>query len=160
MRLSSISSQDSGFTSQDTLFLRPGSPGSGSGRLKTPEGESEGDTGTPSGGSTPSWGGGMVQGPLVPPMTDRPHTISTAYEKGHSRPSLQPYTFAPPHQNNNGTIPEESEEGASRQRVSPAESYYKIIKILTEIKGCCICLFINFALNLPDFSWQDGFVIV
>ncbi len=28
MRLSSISSQDSGFTSQDTLFLRPGSPGS------------------------------------------------------------------------------------------------------------------------------------
>ena len=26
MRLSSISSQDSGFTSQDTLFLRPGSP--------------------------------------------------------------------------------------------------------------------------------------
>ncbi len=27
MRLSSISSQDSGFTSQDTLFLRPGSPG-------------------------------------------------------------------------------------------------------------------------------------
>ena len=26
MRLSSISSQDSGFTSQDTLFLRPNSP--------------------------------------------------------------------------------------------------------------------------------------
>lgn len=26
MRLSSVSSQDSGFTSQDTLFLRPGSP--------------------------------------------------------------------------------------------------------------------------------------
>lgn len=27
---------------------------------------------------------------------DRPHTISTAYEKGHQRPQLQPYTFSPP----------------------------------------------------------------
>ena len=29
-------------------------------------------------------------------LTDRPHTISSAYEKGHQRPSLQPYTFSPP----------------------------------------------------------------
>jgi hypothetical protein len=29
-------------------------------------------------------------------LTDRPHTISSAYEKGHLRPSLQPYTFSPP----------------------------------------------------------------
>jgi hypothetical protein len=29
-------------------------------------------------------------------LNDRPHTISSAYEKGHQRPSLQPYTFNPP----------------------------------------------------------------
>jgi hypothetical protein len=29
-------------------------------------------------------------------LTERPHTISSAYEKGHQRPSLQPYTFNPP----------------------------------------------------------------
>ena len=40
-----------------------------------------------------------------PPMTDRPHTISSAYEKSHQRPLLQPYTFAPPDK----TIPEEDE---------------------------------------------------
>ena len=59
LRLSSISSQDSGFTSQDTLFLRPGSPGSG--RAKTPDG-SDGDL-SGSGGSTPganNWPG-LVQ---------------------------------------------------------------------------------------------------
>ena len=65
--MSSVSSQDSGFTSQDTLFLRPGSPK----RL-------------PSNCST-----AVDQG-------ERPHTISTAYEKGHQRPQLQPYTFSPP----------------------------------------------------------------
>jgi len=103
LRLSSISSQDSGFTSQDTLFLRPGSPGSG--RAKTPDG-SDGDL-SGSGGSTPganNWPG-LVQGMPGPPMTDRPHTISSAYEKSHQRPLLQPYTFNPPDK----TIPEEDE---------------------------------------------------
>ena len=42
-----------------------------------------------------------------PPITDRPHTISSAYEKGHQRPSLQAYTFNPPDK----TIPEEEEVG-------------------------------------------------
>ena len=60
MRLSS----DSGFTSQDTLFLRPASPK----RLHK----------------------------NVDVASERPHTISTAYEKGHQRPQLQPYTFSPP----------------------------------------------------------------
>jgi len=60
MRLSS----DSGFTSQDTLFLRPASP-------------------------KRSLNNGDV-------ASERPHTISTAYEKGHQRPQLQPYTFSPP----------------------------------------------------------------
>ena len=59
LRLSSISSQDSGFTSQDTLFLRPGSPGSS--RANPPDG-SDGDL-SGSGGSTPGagWTGHMVQ---------------------------------------------------------------------------------------------------
>lgn len=61
LRLSSISSQDSGFTSQDTLFIRPGSPGSS--RTGNPQGEgSDGDL-SGSGGSTPGagWTGHMVQ---------------------------------------------------------------------------------------------------
>jgi len=105
MRLSSISSQDSGFTSQDTLFLRPGSPTSQ--RAKTPDGSDQDLSG--SGGSTPAAGWpGLVQGIPGPPMTDRPHTISSAYEKGHQRPSLQPYTFNPPDK----TIMEEDERPA------------------------------------------------
>ena len=118
LRLSSISSQDSGFTSQDTLFLRPGEDRSNG---KT---DSDGDL-SGSGGSTPgapAWPG-LVQGMPGPPLTDRPHTISSAYEKGHQRPSLQPYTFNPPDK----SIPEEDEceSGTSRppvpQRVSTAE---------------------------------------
>ena len=38
-------------------------------------------------------------------MGDRPHTISSAYEKGHQRPQLQPYTFSPPE--STLTIPED-----------------------------------------------------
>lgn len=103
LRLSSISSQDSGFTSQDTLFLRPGSP-TGSQRAKTPDG-SEADL-SGSGGSTPGAGwAGLVQGMPGPPISDRPHTISSAYEKSHQRPLLQPYTFSPPDK----TIMEEDE---------------------------------------------------
>ncbi|XP_070133993.1 PHD finger protein rhinoceros isoform X11 [Drosophila bipectinata] len=37
----------------------------------------------------------------LPPTADRPHTISTAYEKGHQRPPLTVYTFQNPE-----TIPE------------------------------------------------------
>ena len=65
-----MSSQDSGFTSQDTLFLRPGSPK----RLPST----------------------MTNNVVVDGQNERPHTISTAYEKGHQRPQLQPYTFSPP----------------------------------------------------------------
>ena len=77
MRLSSVSSQDSGFTSQDTLFLRPGSPRRNGGNPATAS---------------------MAPPPLGAPPgpEDRPHTISSAYEKGHQRPQLQPYTFSPP----------------------------------------------------------------
>ncbi|XP_054090721.1 uncharacterized protein LOC105214473 isoform X13 [Zeugodacus cucurbitae] len=34
--------------------------------------------------------------PVLPPAADRPHTISTAYEKGHQRPPLTVYTFQNP----------------------------------------------------------------
>jgi len=117
LRLSSISSQDSGFTSQDTLFLRPGEEQRTNGKT-----DSDGDL-SGSGGSTPGapvWPG-LVQGMPGPPLTDRPHTISSAYEKGHQRPSLQPYTFNPPDK----SIPEEEEGEICRppvpQRVSTAE---------------------------------------
>ena len=43
--------------------------------------------------------------PKRPNMAEeRPHTISTAYEKGHLRPQLHPYTFSPPE--STLTIPE------------------------------------------------------
>ena len=104
MRLSSISSQDSGFTSQDTLFTRPGSPGKNKVTLyrtfpqkikycfrrhfllytKQPFQVLHG-----SDVDAASLGQGSNG-------NDRPHTISSAYEKGHQRPQLQPYTFQPP----------------------------------------------------------------
>ena len=34
--------------------------------------------------------------PEVAPSVDRPHTISSAYEKGHQRPALTVYTFQNP----------------------------------------------------------------
>merc|ERR1719394_1238420 len=50
-------------------------------------------------------------GPAGAPLTDRPHTISSAYEKaGHQRPQLQPYTFSPPE--STLTIPEDVEGSA------------------------------------------------
>ena len=55
----------------------------------------------------------FLQGMPGPPMTDRPHTISSAYEKSHQRPLLQPYTFAPP--DRAGTIPEEDERGCTEE---------------------------------------------
>ena len=111
MRLSSISSQDSGFTSQDTLFLQPGPPPASSPGQDGSDGDLSG-----SGGSTPAGPGYTLhQGLPGPPMSDRPHTISSAYEKGgHQRPSLQPYTFNPPELSRVASIPEE-EEGVGQQ---------------------------------------------
>ncbi|XP_043070257.1 myosin-G heavy chain isoform X13 [Drosophila grimshawi] len=43
----------------------------------------------------------------LPPTADRPHTISTTYEKGHQRPPLTVYTFQNPE-----TIPESSSSGS------------------------------------------------
>ncbi|CAN8025078.1 unnamed protein product [Ixodes persulcatus] len=110
LRLSSVSSQDSGFTSQDTLFLRPPSPRSAadiSTQVCDP-----GVLGTACVSSTPA-------SPFPPSVTStwpnlqdtlqferamssvlkcqRPHTISSAYERaGHqARPLLTAETFQP-----------------------------------------------------------------
>lgn len=114
LRLSSVSSQDSGFTSQDTLFLRPPSPRGTSIAAQV----SGGDTGASSlpgcASSSPS-----SPFPTTPSVTStwpnlqdslqferamnsvlrcqRPHTISSAYERsGHqARPLLTAETFQP-----------------------------------------------------------------
>ncbi|XP_077503627.1 uncharacterized protein LOC144114049 isoform X2 [Amblyomma americanum] len=114
LRLSSVSSQDSGFTSQDTLFLRPPSP-RGTNMVAQ---VSAGDAGMSSlpgcASSSPS-----SPFPTTPSVTStwpnlqdslqferamnsvlrcqRPHTISSAYERsGHqARPLLTAETFQP-----------------------------------------------------------------
>ena len=53
------------------------------------------------------------------PLSDRPHTISSAYEKSgvqHQRPQLQPYTFSPPE--STLTIPETCELSSSEHNES------------------------------------------
>ncbi|XP_059156664.1 uncharacterized protein LOC131941431 isoform X2 [Physella acuta] len=103
IRLTSVSSQDSGFTSQDTLFLRPTTPQSLSLYQPSPHEDAEGDcdsTPTTPSDNTPSacstWNNwpNLPSGPKSEPM--RPHTISTAYEKGHARPALSAAIFEPP----------------------------------------------------------------
>ncbi|XP_077262899.1 uncharacterized protein LOC143897838 isoform X2 [Temnothorax americanus] len=68
--LTSGSSRDSGFTSQDTLYNQPIS--------EHQETSAQYDRQNPSA------------------MNERPHTISSAYEKGHQRPALSVYTFQAP----------------------------------------------------------------
>ncbi|GFO34758.1 metastasis suppressor protein 1 [Plakobranchus ocellatus] len=108
IRLTSVSSQDSGFTSQDTLFLRPHTPQSLSlyqTSATTVEKEGEGDcdsTPTTPSDSTPSASSTWNNWPNLPTTSARPadaarpHTISSAYEKGHNRPALKPDLFEPP----------------------------------------------------------------
>ena len=133
MRLSSISSQDSGFTSQNTLFLRPGSPTSQ--RAKTPNGSDQDLSG--SGGSTPGAGwSGLVQVMPGPPMTDRPHTISSAYEEGHQRPTLQPYTFNPPDK----TIIEEDERPVQSSNRGGSQDHLESTANRTPVPQRCVSL--------------------
>lgn len=111
VRLTSVSSQDSGFTSQDTLFLRPMTPSSLNIHAQNPETASQGtvDTAdldlTPSTPSesypnTPSATSTWTNWPNPPNggknESGRPHTISSAYEKSHSRPALSQDLFQPP----------------------------------------------------------------
>ncbi|GAB6033579.1 hypothetical protein CHUAL_013582 [Chamberlinius hualienensis] len=110
LRLTSVSSQDSGFTSQDTLFVRPRTPP----QLERPLSHTTGQGdihGVSSSSSTPTSPYGMLPAVTAtwpnlqetghfnkvncPVVGDRPHTISTAYERGHQRPPLTIHTFEP-----------------------------------------------------------------
>ena len=95
LRLSSISSQDSGFTSQDTLFLRAEAKNNSDQDLSSSPGSSAAAS-TAATATIRHSVNPVVSSAAVTELTDRPHTISSAYEKGHQRPQLQPYTFAPP----------------------------------------------------------------
>ncbi|XP_032780138.2 uncharacterized protein LOC116918518 isoform X2 [Daphnia magna] len=81
VRLSSVSSQDSGFTSQDTLVLyRPNSSPPSNQLLAQEE--------------TVQYDRQASNSTVM--INERPHTISTAYEKGHhQRAALSVYTFQP-----------------------------------------------------------------
>lgn len=117
LRLSSVSSQDSGFTSQDTLFLRPPSP---RGTSVASQGQvSAGDAVASSLAGCASSSSPSSPFPTTPSVTStwpnlqdslqferamnsvlrcqRPHTISSAYERsGHqTRPQLTAETFQP-----------------------------------------------------------------
>ena len=80
-------------------------------------------------------------------LTERPHTISSAYEKGHQRPSLQPYTFNPPE--SALTIQESDGEHlvvvGPRQPPPPRYVDFKMgfIRLISCLK---FCLFITWAL--------------
>ncbi|XP_072748755.1 uncharacterized protein [Anoplolepis gracilipes] len=73
--LTSGSSRDSGFTSQDTLYNQPISE--------------DQETSVQYNRQNPG------------AVNERPHTISSAYEKGHQRPALSVYTFQAPERDGN-----------------------------------------------------------
>ncbi|XP_071172981.1 protein MTSS 1-like isoform X9 [Mytilus edulis] len=121
IRLQSVSSQDSGFTSQDTLFQRPVTPSSLNIRQKDGDSASIGghsdtadsSSSTPS-DNTPSASSTWTNWPNQPittkPETNiRPHTISSAYEKNHNRPALSAQLFEPP-------LPESAEDEEVQMR--------------------------------------------
>ncbi|XP_060566052.1 protein MTSS 2-like isoform X2 [Ruditapes philippinarum] len=135
VRLTSVSSQDSGFTSQDTLFLRPTTPSSLSLQTQTADNNSQ-DADTPEVESTPSTPSESY--PNTPSATStwtnwpnppniggksepgRPHTISSAYEKSHSRPALSAQLFEPPQQGSlESTRPEDQHDATVIKRERP-----------------------------------------
>ncbi|KAG0724874.1 Metastasis suppressor protein 1 [Chionoecetes opilio] len=97
-RLVSVSSQDSGFTSQDTLCQPSHTPALQASGLSEHSVGSEGSTPSPAttNATWPNLTDPSLQHKPMPPLNDRPHTISSAYEKGRDRPPLTVYTFQPP----------------------------------------------------------------
>ncbi|XP_049787449.1 protein MTSS 2 [Schistocerca cancellata] len=108
-RISSVSSQDSGFTSQDTLFVRPpavqvsnaseqSSSGSNPSTPSAPFVSASSTSTLPT--TTSTWPNLQetlqFERAATAIMNDRPHTISSAYERGHQRPPLTVYTFQAP----------------------------------------------------------------
>ncbi|KAJ8932071.1 hypothetical protein NQ314_014973, partial [Rhamnusium bicolor] len=111
MRVMSVSSQDSGFTSQDTLYPRP--PSSFSVAQVSNMSEHSNNSSNSSTPCTPFPATTIPTTTATWPnlqetiqferaasaiISDRPHTISSAYEKGHQRPPLTVYTFQAPEQ--------------------------------------------------------------
>ncbi|XP_029177824.1 endochitinase A-like isoform X1 [Nylanderia fulva] len=97
--LTSGSSRDSGFTSQDTLYNQPISEDQVS-NVSSLSNQSTGCTVTRA-VTTSTWpdlqetsAQNNRQNPSA--VNERPHTISSAYEKGHQRPALSVYTFQAP----------------------------------------------------------------
>ncbi|CAK9803717.1 Protein MTSS 1 [Anthophora plagiata] len=92
------SSRDSGFTSQDTLYTQPISEHQVS-NVSSQTNQNTGTTTRPV--TTATWPD--LQETSVQfdrqnqnTINERPHTISSAYEKGHQRPALSVYTFQAP----------------------------------------------------------------
>ncbi|CAH1983026.1 unnamed protein product [Acanthoscelides obtectus] len=111
MRARSVSSQDSGFISQDTLYPRPPSSFSVTQLQVSNMSEHSQNSSSSSTPCTPypaaptttaTWPNlqetMQFERAATAIISDRPHTISSAYEKGHQRPPLTVYTFQAPDQ--------------------------------------------------------------
>nr|CAH7758940.1 unnamed protein product [Callosobruchus chinensis] len=107
MRARSVSSQDSGFISQDTLYPRPASSFSVAQVSNMSEhSQNSSSSSTPctpypaAPTTTATWPNlqetMQFERAATAIISDRPHTISSAYEKGHQRPPLTVYTFQVP----------------------------------------------------------------
>ncbi|XP_052123701.1 protein MTSS 1 [Frankliniella occidentalis] len=107
LHLSSVSSQDSGFTSQDGLQLARSNQASN--MSEHSGGSSNGSTPTtphallPNQNNTATWPNLQetlqFERAASAILNERPHTISSAYERGHQRPPLTVYTFHAPENN-------------------------------------------------------------
>ncbi|KAJ1523831.1 hypothetical protein ONE63_010389 [Megalurothrips usitatus] len=107
LHLSSVSSQDSGFTSQDGLQLARSNQTSN--LSEHSGGSSNGSTPTtphallPNQNNTATWPNLQetlqFERAASAILNERPHTISSAYERGHQRPPLTVYTFHAPDNN-------------------------------------------------------------
>ncbi|KAK2588932.1 hypothetical protein KPH14_001787 [Odynerus spinipes] len=102
--LTNGSSRDSGFTSQDTLYTQPISEHQVS-NVSSQCIQSTGCTVTRP-VTTSTWPDLQETSTVYDrqsqnTVNERPHTISSAYEKGHQRPALSVYTFQAPDQEGN-----------------------------------------------------------
>ncbi|GLV36290.1 missing-in-metastasis [Carabus blaptoides fortunei] len=118
LRLTSVSSRDSGFTSQDTLF--PPTPTSQHDHVQVSNmSEHSNNSSNSSTPCTPFSATTIPNTTATWPnlqetlqferaasaiISDRPHTISSAYEKGHQRPPLTVYTFQAPEQSHSQPV--------------------------------------------------------
>ncbi|KAF7408578.1 hypothetical protein HZH66_003115 [Vespula vulgaris] len=102
--LTNGSSRDSGFTSQDTLYTQPISEHQVA-NVSSQYNQSTGCTVTRP-VTTSTWPDLQETSTTYDrqsqnTINERPHTISSAYEKGHQRPALSVYTFQAPDQEGN-----------------------------------------------------------